>query len=159
MQPKKSLPHELPPRGMTASLLKAAWWLVCYTLGYLFTVQSIRGRGGVVLCHRYLLDVMVDQKRYRYSGPQWVLKFIWHVAPKPDLVILLDAPAEVIQLRKQEVPLEETNRQRQAYRALVAPMPNGQVVDASQPLEDVIADVNQVLVKFLNERIICGDRL
>ncbi len=57
---------------------------------------------------RYLIDTVIDPKRYRYQGPSWVLRTVWRVVPKPDLVILLDAPAEVLHARKQEVPIEET---------------------------------------------------
>ena len=39
------------------------------------------GTAGLVVNHRYLIDAIVDQKRYRYSGPVWLLKMIWAVAP------------------------------------------------------------------------------
>ena len=135
-------------------MLKGCWWLVCYTVGYLFTVQTIRGRAGVVLCHRYLIDAIVDPKRYRYSGPIWALELIWKIAPKPDLIILLDAPAEVIQQRKQEVPFEETARQREAFRAVVAPLPNGRIIDASQPLAQTVAEVDEVILSHLRHRVV-----
>lgn len=152
-QPEKKLPHELPPRGYFPSLLKAAWWLVCYTVGYLFTVQTVRGRAGIVLCHRYLLDAIVDPKRYRYSGPIWLLKAIRFVAPKPDLIFLMDAPTEVIQKRKQEVPLEETDRQRRDFRALVLNVPDAHIVDASQTLGKTVEDVNDHIVAFMRSRM------
>jgi thymidylate kinase len=152
-QPDKKLPHELPPRSLPASLLKACWWLVCYTVGYLFTVHTVRGRAGIVLCHRYLMDAIVDPKRYRYSGPIWLLKAIRFVTPKPDMVILLDAPAEVIQKRKQEVPLEETARQREDFRAVVEGHRNSHIVDASQPLAHTVEDVNDKIIAHLRSRL------
>src|SRR5207248_3547393 len=106
----KKTPHELPPRSYAASLLKAAWWSVCYTVGYLATVQPAKARASFVMNHRYLLDAMVDRRRYRYSGPQWLLKAIWTISPKPDLIILLDAGPQIIWARKKEVALEETIR-------------------------------------------------
>ena len=60
----------------------------------------------MVVNHRYLLDAIIDRRRYRYSGPRWLLRFIWRIVPKPDLVLLLDAPPEVIASRKSELPLE-----------------------------------------------------
>jgi len=118
LQPRKETPHQLPPRGLFGSLLKVAWWSVCYTAGYFATVRPADARSSLILNHRYLLDAMVDRNRYRYSGPQFLLKVIWLVAPKPDVIFLLDAPAEVIQARKSEVPAAETARQRAAYRTL-----------------------------------------
>ena len=46
------------------------------------------------------------------------------------MVILLDAPAELIQRRKQEVPFEETARQVQAYRRVIGGLTIGQTIDA-----------------------------
>src|SRR5439155_17541323 len=59
----KPSPHALPPRSLVASLVKAAWWAVCYTIGYVEAVHPTRCGGGLVINHRYLLDAMVDPKR------------------------------------------------------------------------------------------------
>jgi len=152
LAPKKSVPHELPPRSFPASLIKAAWWLICYTLGYLASVHRVKARGGLVVNHRYLLDAIVDQKRYRYSGPVSLLRGIWKVSPKPDLVLLLDAPPEVIRARKSELPIEEIARQREAYRSVVTAQKMGRLIDASQPLKKVIADAEALVVDRLAER-------
>ena len=107
--------HSLLP----ASLLKAAWWLVCYTIGYGLTVRPTLARAGLVVNHRYLVDAIVDQKRYRYSGPVWLLKWIWAVAPKARCGHPARRGPAIIQSRKQEVPLEETIRQVQAYANVI----------------------------------------
>jgi thymidylate kinase len=59
--------------------------------------------------------------------------------------ILLNAPAEVLQARKQEVPLEETARQCIAYLDFVRNQRKYAIVDASQPLDKVIADVQDAI--------------
>src|SRR5204862_3359347 len=100
-----------------------------------------KARAAFVMNHRYLLDAMVDRRRYRYAGPQWLLAAIWRVAPKPDLIILLDADPHIIWARKKEVALEETIRQRDGYRALVEPLSFSWIVEAWQPIEKGIADV------------------
>lgn len=150
--PKPGGPHSLPPRSLPASLLKAAWWAVCYTLGYALTVRPTLARAGLVVNHRYLIDAIVDQKRYRYSGPIWLLRWIWAIVPKPDLIILLDAPAEVIQSRKQEVPFEESARQVLAYRTVVAPLPDAEFIDATLPPEIVATEIEWRVLDRLAER-------
>lgn len=150
--PKPDGPHSLPPRSYVASLVKAAWWVVCYTLGYYTSIRPTVARAGWVVNHRYLPDAIVDRRRYRYSGPAWPLRALWKIAPKPDLLFLLDAPAEVIQARKKEVAPEETRRQREAYRAVVEGLPFSRVIDASQPLEAVVAQVEQTILEFLGAR-------
>ena len=101
---------------------------------------------------RYYHDRLVDPLRYRYGGPMWLARWVGKLIPMPDLWILLDAPAEVLQARKQEVSFSETTRQRGAYLALMREMDNTVVVDASQPLDKVVADVNAAILRFLAER-------
>jgi thymidylate kinase len=151
--PKPDGPHSLPARSYIASLVKAAWWSVCYTLGYYTSIRPTVARAGWVVNHRYLPDAIVDRRRYRYSGPVWPLRALWKIAPKPDLLFLLDAPAEVIQTRKKEVAAEETRRQREAYRAVVQGLPFARVIDASQPLDAVVAQVEQAILAFLGGRV------
>ena len=106
----------------------------------------MKARGGLVLYDRHFVDILVDATRYRYSGPIWVLRAIWALIPKPDLVVLLDAPAEHIQKRKMELTVEETERQLLAYRKLVASLPNGVIIDANKLFSEVVEDLNQLLL-------------
>jgi len=71
--------------------------------------------------------------------------------PQPMLWILLNAPAEVLQARKQEVAPEETARQCKAYLEFIHKQRKHVVVDASQPLDKVIADVEHAISEALIE--------
>jgi len=106
-----------------------------------------------VVNHRYLVDAIVDQKRYRYAGPVWLLKWIWAISPKPDVVFLLDAEPQVIQRRKQEVTFEETARQVEAYRTIIGRMPIGKIIDASQPRQQVASEVEWLVLDRLAQRV------
>jgi thymidylate kinase len=117
------------------------------------SVHPAKARAAFVMNHRYLLDAMVDRRRNRYAGPQWLLAAIWRIAPKPDLIILLDADPQIIWARKKEVALEETIRQRDGYRSLVEPLKFSRIVEASQPVEKVIADVDRIILDLLAGRV------
>jgi thymidylate kinase len=148
-----STPHAVKTRSWTSSVVRAVgYWLVYYTVGHYFTVHRAKSRGTLVLHDRHLVDCLVDPKRYRYGGPMGLLRLIWRMVRKPDLVILLDGPADIIQARKREVPLAETERQLREYRAVVQAMPNGRLVDATKPLADVINDVNQLILQHMAAR-------
>jgi thymidylate kinase len=61
--------------------------------------------------------------------------------PRPDLVVYLDAPPEVLLARKGEGTIEALEQRRAEYRA-VAPLVGRFVeVDATQPLDAVVRDV------------------
>ena len=151
-KPKPS-PHALPPRSVPASLLKAGWWLACYTAGYFRSVYPTRARGGLAINHRYLIDAIVDPARYRYSASTKLLWAIWMIAPKPDLIVFLDAPADVIWQRKRETTAEETARQCEAYRAMAAKLPMGRIVDTNQPQSRTIEQVTQLILDHMADRI------
>ncbi len=68
----------------------------------------------------------------------WMLQ---HAYPKPDLVVCLDAPAEVLFARKPEASPEWLEQRRQQYLALAGVVPAFVVVDADRPLDDVFAEV------------------
>ena len=65
--------------------------------------------------------------------------------PKPDLVILLDAPAEVLFARKGEGTVELLERRRQEYLQLSARVRRFAVVNADRPVSDVLSDVIEVI--------------
>ena len=145
-------PHGKAPRNWLISVMKVTFWLLDYVAGYWRKVWPVRFRNHLVIFDRYYHDLLIDPLRYRYGGPMWLARWIGKLIPKPDLWILLDAPAEVLQARKQEVPLDESARQRNAYLKLVKGMKNGVVIDAAQSLEKVVVDVNAAVLDFVATR-------
>lgn len=145
-------PYAEPPRGMIPSLAKLGLWWMDYTLGYFVAILPRLVRRTLVLFDRYYHDLLVDQRRYRYGGPLWLARFVGRLVPQPHLVILLDAPPAVLQARKQDVTFEETARQREAYLRLVHSLPNGHVVDASRPIDNVATEIEWIILDYLAER-------
>jgi thymidylate kinase len=145
-------PHGKRPRGLVASIAKVFYLAADYTLGYALKVVPRLVRTQLVLFDRYIDDIVVDSKRVRYGGPAWLLRLAARLVPRPDLVILLDAPAEVLWARKREVPFDEVVRQRAAYREHVQKLSHAVVVDASQPVEGLMHDVLDVVVEHLARR-------
>lgn len=147
-------PHAKQPRGLVASLAKLGFWWVDYALlGYAIDVRPRLVRYTLVMFDRHYHDLLVDPKRYRYGGPLWLARMVDRIVPKPHLIVLLDAPPEVIQARKQEVSFEETARQREAYLKLIESLPNGHVVDASKSLDSVVTEVEDIVLNYMAERV------
>src|SRR5262245_49474187 len=146
-------PHGLPPRGRVVSLAKLAHFLVDYVAGYAFHILPAAWRSTLVVFDRYYHDLLVDPRRFRYGGAMALARWTAKRVPEPDLWVLLDAPAEVLQTRKREVPSAESERQRRAYLELACGFSNAAVVDASQPLERVVAEVNAAVARFLEQRL------
>ena len=68
--------------------------------------------------------------------------------PKPDLVIYLDAPAEVLFARKGEGTLDWLDRRRQEYLQMRDLVEHFVLVDASQSEDNVVRDVAERISEF-----------
>jgi thymidylate kinase len=66
--------------------------------------------------------------------------------------MLLDAPAEILLARKQELSAEEILRQRNAYLAMVRELPNGHVINAAQSPEQVVAEIRRRMLDCMVKR-------
>ncbi len=69
--------------------------------------------------------------------------------PRPDLVVLLDAPAAVLHARKPEGTVELIERRREEYLRLREEAVHFAVVDADRPLDVVVEDVECLIREFL----------
>jgi len=67
------------------------------------------------------------------------------VYPRPDLVVCLDAPAEVLFARKGEYTIEALDAQRRRYLRSRGAFPNFVVIDATQPLDTVVLQVLEII--------------
>jgi thymidylate kinase len=102
-------------------------------------------RGRIVVLDRhffldyYHADVEAGSSRslaQRLHG--WMLRRVY---PKPDLVIMLDAPAEVLHARKPEATVAWLERRRQQYLELAPLVPEFVVVDVDRPVEAAVSEV------------------
>jgi thymidylate kinase len=145
-------PHAQITRSPVLSLAYFGFHCLEFLLGSWLRVPSVTFKGGLVVIDRFYYDFFVDQKRYRLAVPRLLVSMGYLFIKKPDLVFLLDAPAVVLQSRKQEVPAAETERQRLAYLELVKELPNGIVVNAARAPERVANELAQSILEFMANR-------
>lgn len=72
--------------------------------------------------------------------------------PRPDLVICLDAPAQVLYERKGDGTVDERERRRQEYLRLGAVTNGFVVVDVDRPNDAVVRDVAAAIDRICHER-------
>jgi len=146
-------PHAQPQRGAGASTLKLCLFVLDYAAGYLLRIWPDRCRSTLVAFDRYLHDMLVDPRRYRYGGPPALARWAAHLVPQPDLWIVLDAPAEVLQGRKPEVAGEESERQRADYLRLARRLRSAEVIDATGAPHLVAAEAEAEILRYLEQRL------
>ncbi len=90
---------------------------------------------------RYTYDAWLPPRPPLVVAKRLYFWALAHACPAPDLVLLLDAPAEVVSARKPEETLEEIAWQRRHFLDLGRRVPRLQVVDATRPRAEVKADI------------------
>ena len=92
------------------------------------------------------VDFLARSACCRRDAPRRLAATLSRFSPRPALLLLLDAPANVLQQRQPALPLEEAECQRQAYRALVRRFPEAYLIDAAQPLAAVADEAEHAVL-------------
>lgn len=118
-----------------------------------FVAWSYQLRGFVVIYDRhFLFDAAAAGSSSARMSERLYYWFLVHIFPKPDLVILFEAPAETLLRRKGEGTLERLEKHQTQYRSRGAALQHFVQVDATRPLDEVLATVRDHLVRFRSRR-------
>lgn len=126
----------LPGLGLSQRL--AAMWR-----GWLIGWSHAR-RGRLVLFDRHPYDARLADSNVRSLFGRLRRAVLGHALPAPDVVIVLDAPAEVLVGRKPEHALDRIEAQRRRYLALADRLGRAHVVDASAPIDQVARRITAI---------------
>jgi thymidylate kinase len=135
------------------SLARLVLWLAeeWYRVG-LAWLQERRGRVVVFdrhfYCDYYAIDVAPTVRRPLASRIHGTILRRWY--PRPDLTIVLDAPADVLYARKPEGDRSAVERRRGEYLALEGHVPHYAVVDADRPVGPIVADLVPLVMSFVD---------
>ena len=123
-----------------------------------FVAWVYQRRGYLVLYDRHFLfeyNPASTETRHLLPRPDrvhlWLLDRFY---PRPDLVIFLDAPPDVLLRRKQEWSLDHLRRFRSAVLQQGAATQNFVRIDAGQPLDQVVEAVSQTIMRFYAQRTV-----
>ena len=137
-------PHGRPPRGAFGCVAKLLVFWAGYVLGGALWLYPRLVRSRLVVFDRYYHDILADPLRYRQAPgglADRMARALARRVPQPDLMFILDAAPETLQARKQEVTPAESRRQRAAYLHVARDFPNARLIDADQPVDQVVARV------------------
>lgn len=107
-------------------------------------------RGAIVLCDRHPLELLAIQPD-RAPAAEVLERLLVRLIPRPDAIVVLDAPADVLYRRKPEHPVERLERWRAAYAESLKPL--GAVeVGTTDSLDLTMAQVSRVVWDALRAR-------
>jgi thymidylate kinase len=115
-------------------------------------IWRITRRGTVVVTDRHFSFEAAAYAGDRGTGGPAFDRFEYRVMGwlgRPDLVIMLDAPAEALFARKGETSVRRLEKRRDAMLAEGGRLSNFVRIDADRPYEAVLADVRAAIAAFL----------
>jgi len=135
------------PGGSALRLLALQW------ARYL-RARAHRAHGRAVVFDRYTYDALLPSTNVSTSRltrtRRWILA---RACPAPDLVVILDAPGELLFARKPEHTARRLEQQRQAYLHLHSVLPSSVVIDATRRPEQVRRAVTALIWNQFQKRL------
>lgn len=145
-------PHAQSPRGQIASALKILFFISDYWIGWLRLVYPAKVRSTLVIFDRYYHDMLVDSMRYRLPEGFFLPGLLARLVPKPDIWLILDAPAETLVARKGEITLQAAQNLTIKYRSLAAQLPDAISIHTGTSLEKTLVEVVSAVCGHLAHR-------
>lgn len=106
----------------------------------------------IVLCDRdyfldfYAHDVVVNERRSWDRAVHGF--FLKHFYPRPDLVLMLDAPAETLHARKEDSSIDEIESRRAEYYQARKQIEHFQVINVARSPDAVIREARRVILNY-----------
>jgi thymidylate kinase len=128
-----------PARPHTALEVVHTW--LDFRWRYRTQIRPRLRSGTTVICDRYAYDMAT------WNVPSIadirLLTLLTRFTQRPDFTILLEAPAEVVRTRRDELTLDEIVRQQARLRDLLARVPGAMSVDASPRAREVAEAIRE----------------
>jgi len=146
-------PHGRPASGAIAASARLAYLWADALVGWLPRMTVPRVCSSLVVLERGWFDLAVDPRRYRLPARARAVRRLGRFLPRPDVVLLLDAQAHLVQERKDELSADEIERQLLDWRSLL-PRAGRRVhhLDAGVPPDELLEQALEAIHGELESR-------
>ena len=144
-------PHHVSAYSAPASWLKVLYVFVDNWIGWIRRVVPMKNEGTLLLIDRGWWDMAVDQRRYKLQRSAWLVRFLGRFAPRPDVVIILQAPTAVILERKAELGADELQRQMDLWRQVLPRRVQQETLDVARSFAAVADELERLLRELLEQ--------
>jgi thymidylate kinase len=140
------------PSSIISFLRLLCFW-VDYMLGYIVKVLPELVKYRVVVLDRYFYDILIDPHRYKIRLPNIFMKILFMSVPRPRIIIVLDAPPEIIFQRKGELNEAKISVLLDKYRNMKNEYDNVHIFSATNPPEELSVAVVSAFLKCTATRL------
>ncbi|MBI4261130.1 MAG: phosphotransferase [Actinobacteria bacterium] len=145
-------PHGRLPHGRIVSLFLLGYHWADFLVGGWLRERPVRARTGLVVVERGWWDLAVDPGRYRLTVSPRLVRALAALLPRPDLLVVLEAPSRLLIERKPELPEGELGRQATAWRRAGPSSVRRIHLDASATAHHVTEAIRSEIVDLLEAR-------
>jgi thymidylate kinase len=143
--PRKSPAHG--PLHAALSVIRLVKNLIHARLAYHLGIRRWLRRGESVIVDRFIFNYWLDPVSLRYNGPAWLLALAARLMPKPDLVFSLEADADTLLSRKQELTRDEIASQGKLLETLPLHGSRKVVLNAGLSPQAIVSEAMEVLTR------------
>ena len=144
--------HHRGPKGLGFVLRLGGMWRRYARARF----HQLRGR--MALFDRHPYDARLTPRTRPRRADRLRRAVLGHALPAPDLLLILDAPGDVLYARKPEHPADVLEAEMVRYRELAGRLPRAELVDATRSPDEVLDDVVTRIWRVWARRLDRGDR-
>lgn len=146
-------PHRHKPANPISSLMRMGYYWLDYVIGGAVCVRKDVQFDKITIFDRYIYDFIIDPLRSRINLPSFLRIIFAKLVQQPQIVFVLNAPAEVIYSRKQELALDEIERQLVEFEKLKSLGKNFVTINANQTPDEMIRDAKAIILEKFCQKI------
>ncbi|MBW3090919.1 hypothetical protein [Bifidobacterium miconisargentati] len=146
-------PHRNKPASPLSSLLRMGYYWIDYIVGGWIVIRKDVQFDQFSIFDRYIYDFVVDPLRSRINLPKKLRIAFAKSVPQPDVTFVLMTDAETVYCRKQELTLEEIDRQLGEFSALERMLPNAVELDAGQTPDEIVRQAARIIVDRYTRKV------
>jgi thymidylate kinase len=144
---EKTLLDEPITLGKLPAAMMILYYSLDYLLGFFFFFKIQRRKYDLVVFDRYFYDYAIQPGPF--TKDSLFYKALLIVVPKPDIIVFLKSPAEIIYKRKPELSILEISRQIKVCDEIITNFHNPCIVDNTQPKDLVVQTIRLKILEVI----------
>jgi hypothetical protein len=147
-------PHRAKPAGLFGSFLRMSYYWLDYMVGIPLILRKNAQFNKITIFDRYVYDLISDPERTRIDLPLWLRKKFVNLTKEPNIVFILEAEAETIRKRKQELSVDEINNQLESLHQLAILDDKFHILDAMKTPEEMAKEAIKITLDITTNKLV-----
>ena len=126
--------------------------LIDYSLQLLFKLLLPKMFNRTIICDRYVFDTVINdipREDNKFSGIKSLLGTCFSIAPKPDLLFVIDVPEKIAFSRKDDTPSVEYLKERRGIYLRIAKEYGAILLDGTKSLEELKTQIKEKVLEWI----------